>query len=105
MHEAVHHQIVRLDDRRVHDGSELLLGVRVHLHLTRGKPIAGMPLVLLTAWLRAGGGLLLRGCSVHIVRSPRVLVVPRGRIHRAVGRSDILNLTRPHALGSCVDLV
>jgi hypothetical protein len=105
LHEAVHHQIVGLDDRRVDDGSKLLLGVWVHLHLARGKAITRMPLMLLTARLGAGGRLLLRGCCIHFVRPPRVLIAARGRIHCAVGCGNVLNLARPHALGRGVDLV
>lgn len=74
LHEAVHHQIVRLDDRRVNDGSKLLLGVWVHLHLARGETIACVPLMLLAAGLRACRALFLGSRCIHFVRPPRILI-------------------------------
>lgn len=104
MHEAIHHQIVRLYYRWVNDGSKLLLRVWVHLHLTRGKPSAGVPLMLLAAGLGAGGALFLGCCRIHVVRPPRILIVAGGLYDCFVG-SNILNLTRSDALCSRVDLV
>lgn len=103
LHEAVHHQIVRLYDRGVDDGAELLLGVRVHLHLARGETIADVPLVLLAAWLRAVCALLLGSRCVHVVRPPGILIAAGGVLHRGVG--DILYLAWSHALGGGIDLV
>lgn len=73
LHQAIHHQIVRLDNRGVYDGSELLLGVWVHLQLARGESSARVPLMLRAAGLCSTWALFLRS-TAHVVCPPRILI-------------------------------
>ena len=88
----------------MHNRSELLLIIRMHLHLAGGESIAHVPLVLLTAGLAPGSPLLLPAWSVHIVRSPSVLIVPGGVAYRVVG-GNVLYLTWSHTLRGSIDLM
>lgn len=101
LHQAVHHEVVRLDERGMDNCAELLLlAVWHHLHVARGEAAARVPLVLLAVGLGAGSGsLLLAGdCRVHLVGTPRVLCAPGGVLNCVAGCGNVLNLAGSHAL-------